>query len=38
MGFTPKEAELALKGADEAGAVSVEAALSYALKRLGGGI
>jgi Holliday junction DNA helicase RuvA len=38
MGFTPKEAELALKGADEAGAVTVEAALSYALKRLGGGI
>lgn len=38
MGFTPKEAELALKGADEAGAVTVEAALGYALKRLGGGV
>lgn len=38
MGFTPKEAELALKGADEAGAVTVESALSYALKRLGGDV
>lgn len=36
MGFTPQEAELALKGCAEAGATSVEAALSYALKRLGG--
>jgi len=38
MGFSPQEAELGLKGYDEAGATTVEAALAYALKRLGGRI
>lgn len=36
MGFSPQEAELALKGHEEAGATTVEAALAYALRRLGG--
>lgn len=36
MGFTQQEAELALEGHDEAGAVTVEKALAYALRRLGG--
>ena len=36
MGFTQQEAELALEGHDEAGAATVEKALAYALKRLGG--
>lgn len=35
MGFTSEEAALALEGHEEAGAVSVKAALEYALKRLG---
>ena len=37
MGFSPQEAELALDGHEEAGATSIEQALSYALRRLGGG-
>jgi Holliday junction DNA helicase RuvA len=37
MGFTPREVELALQGREEAGATSVEAAVAYALKRLGNG-
>lgn len=37
MGFTPQEAELALKGMDEAGVTTIEKAISYALRRLGGG-
>ena len=37
MGFTPQEAELALDGAAEAGATTIEAVLAYALRRLGGG-
>lgn len=37
MGFTSQEAELALDGATEAGAITIEQVLSYALKRLGGG-
>ena len=37
MGFSPQEAELALEGHEEAGATTIEKALSYALKRLGGG-
>lgn len=36
MGFTSQEAELALEGHDAAGARTIEAALAYALKRLGG--
>ena len=36
MGFTQQEAELALEGHDEAGTVTVEKALAYALRRLGG--
>lgn len=35
MGFTSQEAELALQGREEAGAVTIEKALSYALRRLG---
>ncbi len=38
MGFTPQETELALEGCGEAGVSSVEAAIGYALKRLGGGV
>lgn len=37
MGFTPQEAELALEGREESGALTIEAALSYALRRLGSG-
>ena len=37
MGFTPQEAELALEGHEEAGAKTIEQALGYALRRLGGG-
>ncbi len=37
MGFSPQEAELALQGHEEAGATTIEKALSYALRRLGGG-
>ena len=37
MGFSPQEAELALEGHEEAGATTIEKALSYALRRLGGG-
>ena len=35
MGFTSQEAELALEGREQAGANTVEAALGYALRRLG---
>lgn len=38
MGFSPQEAQLALEGYEEAGASTIEAALNYALRRLGGGI
>ena len=37
MGFTSQEAELALEGHEAAGATTIEQALAYALKRLGGG-
>jgi len=37
MGFSPQEAELALEGHEEAGATTIEKALSFALRRLGGG-
>lgn len=37
MGFTVQEAELALEGREEAGAVTIEKALAYALRRLGSG-
>lgn len=37
MGFSPQEAELALEGAEAAGAATIEQALGYALRRLGGG-
>lgn len=37
MGFTSQEAELALEGHAEAGAVGVEQVLAYALRRLGSG-
>ena len=37
MGFSPQEAELALEGHEEAGATTIERALAYALRRLGGG-
>lgn len=36
MGFTPQEAELALQGLGEAGVTTIEKAVAYALKRLGG--
>ncbi len=36
MGFTQREAELALEGCEEAGATTTERALSYALRRMGG--
>ena len=36
MGFTSREVQVALEGREEAGANTVEAALGYALKRLGG--
>ena len=35
MGFTGREVELALAGREEAGATTLEAAVAYALKRLG---
>ena len=35
MGFTSQEAELALEGREAAGTQTIEAALGYALKRLG---
>jgi Holliday junction DNA helicase RuvA len=35
MGFTSQEAARAIEGREEAGALTVEAALSYALRRLG---
>lgn len=37
MGFTSREAELALEGHAESGAVTVEQVLAYALRRLGSG-
>ncbi len=37
MGFSPQEAELALQEIDDASSATVEKALAYALKRLGGG-
>lgn len=37
MGFTSQEAALALEGRQEAGALSIEKAMSYALRRLGSG-
>ena len=37
MGFSPQEAELALEGYEQAGATTIEKALAYALRRLGGG-
>lgn len=37
MGFTTQEASLALEGCEEAGKTTVESALAYALRRLGGG-
>jgi len=37
MGFTSQEATLALDGYDASDAATIEGALSYALKRLGGG-
>ena len=37
MGFTTQEATIALDGAADAGATTVEAMLAYALRRLGGG-
>ena len=37
MGFTSQEAALALEGATDAGAETVEAMLAYALRRIGGG-
>ncbi|MBR3316738.1 MAG: Holliday junction branch migration protein RuvA [Atopobiaceae bacterium] len=36
MGFTRQEAQLALEGHEQAGATTVEQALAYALKRMGG--
>ena len=38
MGFSPQEAEAALDGHEKAGASTPESLLSYALRRLGGGI
>lgn len=38
MGFSPQEAELALDGHEEAGAVTVEKAIPFALKRIGGNL
>ena len=37
MGFSPQEAELALEGYEEASVTTIEKALSFALRRLGGG-
>ncbi|MCI6274675.1 MAG: Holliday junction branch migration protein RuvA [Coriobacteriaceae bacterium] len=38
MGFSPQEAQLALDGHEDAGAVTVERAIQFALKRLGGSL
>lgn len=38
MGFSPQEASLALDGHEKAGATTVEKAIQFALKRLGGGL
>ena len=38
MGFSPQEAELALDGHEEAGASTVEKAIQFALKRIGGNL
>lgn len=38
MGFSPAEAELALEGWDDTAGATVEAALAFALKRLGRGV
>ena len=37
MGFTSQEATLALEGYEEVGAITIEAAIGYALRRLGSG-
>ena len=37
MGFTPQECDLALTGYDEVDAPTLERAIAYALRRLGGG-
>ena len=37
MGFTSQEATLALEGYEEAGAITIETAIGYALRRLGSG-
>ena len=37
MGFTSQEATLALEGYEEANAITIEAAIGYALRRLGSG-
>lgn len=37
MGFTPQEAELALEGAEDSGANTIEKVIAYALRRLGSG-
>lgn len=37
MGFSPQEVDLALEGCEASGATTIEQALSFALKRLGGG-
>lgn len=38
MGFSPQEAEIALDGHEEAGASTVEKAIQFALKRIGGNL
>lgn len=38
MGFSPQEVSVALEGHEEAGADTVEKAVGYALRRLGGGL
>ncbi|WP_077597704.1 Holliday junction branch migration protein RuvA [Olsenella urininfantis] len=38
MGFTPQEAELALEGCERDGSLSLEKAISLALRRLGGAL
>ncbi len=37
MGFSPQETDLALEGLEESGAATLEKAVAYALRRLGGG-
>ncbi len=37
MGFTSQEATLALEGYEEVGAITIETAIGYALRRLGSG-